>query len=328
MTTDLHITSRDKDLYLRYTTAHLDNTKSSTVFSQALMVSRIYSNKTDFKRHLDDMKSWFQARGYPKHLFQKEMNKVWFNKQKSNTKRSKSKQVIFVVTYYPLLKSLQSLINKHLNILYLGENAKKVFILGPMVTFRSCRKLSSYVVRAMLYPLEWVTGSCKCRWKRCEVCLNVNETSTFTSLATHETSKVNHKFDYNNKCLIYLSTSKQCSKQYVGKTADDLQFRWNNYKDNRKYQLSETSMQEHLFRHFLSPGHNGPLNDVSITFIDKTNPSDPLKREGYWRRTLKTMTPYGLNIEDSLWSIIMVINDSVIIYIYLALISCYCFGLV
>ena len=58
-------------------------------------------------------------------------------------------------------------------------------------------------------------------------------------------------------------------------------------------------MREHLFRHFSSPGRNGFLNDVSITFIDKTDPSDPLKREDYRRRTLKTMALFGLNIEDS-----------------------------
>ena len=58
-------------------------------------------------------------------------------------------------------------------------------------------------------------------------------------------------------------------------------------------------MQEPLFRHFSGPGHNGFLNDVSITLIDKTHPSDPLKPEEYWRKTLKTMAPFGLNIEDS-----------------------------
>ena len=61
---------------------------------------------------------------------------------------------------------------------------------GPMITFRSSRKLSSYLVRAKLYPQERVTGSCKCRGKRCVVCLNVNETSTFTSSVTHETHKI------------------------------------------------------------------------------------------------------------------------------------------
>ena len=151
------------------------------------------------------MKSWFQARGYPKHLVQKEISKVQFNKENSNTKQSKSKRVIFVVTYHPLLKSSQSLINKHLNILYLDENAE-AFIPGTMVTFRSSRKLSGYLVRAKLYPLERVTGSCKCHGKRCAVCLNVNETSTFSSSVIHETYKINHKFDCNiiaNVLFIY-----------------------------------------------------------------------------------------------------------------------------
>ena len=47
--------------------------------------------------------------------------------------------------------------------------------------------------------------------------------------------------------------------------------------------------------------HDGFLNDVSITFIDKNDLSDPLRREDYWWKTVKTMYPYGLNIEDSVW---------------------------
>ena len=58
-------------------------------------------------------------------------------------------------------------------------------------------------------------------------------------------------------------------------------------------------MQEHLFEHFNKEGHHGFLKDVSITFIDKTNPSEPLKRENYWKSVLKTMAPLGLNIGDS-----------------------------
>ena len=77
------------------------------------------------------MKSWFQARSYPKHLAQKEMSKVRFNKENINTKRSKSKGVTFVVTYHPLLKSFQSLINKHLDIFYFDEMLKTVLYPDP-----------------------------------------------------------------------------------------------------------------------------------------------------------------------------------------------------
>ena len=56
-------------------------------------------------------------------------------------------------------------------------------------------------------------------------------------------------------------------------------------------------MQEHLFEHFNEEGYHGFLEDVLITFIDKTHPSEPLKRENYWKNVLKTMAPLGLNIE-------------------------------
>ena len=44
--------------------------------------------------------------------------------------------------------------------------------------------------------------------------------------------------------------------------------------------------------------HNGFLHDVSVTLIDKTNAKNPIRREDYWRHTLKTLAPHGLNIDD------------------------------
>ena len=41
------------------------------------------------------------------------------------------------------------------------------------------------------------------------------------------------------------------------------------------------------------------VNDASIIFIDKTDPTEPLKREQYWRHTLKTLVPYGLKVSES-----------------------------
>ena len=174
-----------------------------------------------------------------------------------------------------------------------------MFYPGPMVSFRSARKVSSYLVRAKVYPLERTVGSFKCKKSRCQVCLNVNETDTFTSTVTKKTYKINHKFDCSDKCLIYLLTCKKCLIQYVGKTVDEFRYRWNNYKSNsRNYDCNQPCMQRHLYEHYSSVGHCGFLEHVSITLIDKTDPSDPLKREDYWRRTLCTMAPYGLNIED------------------------------
>ena len=96
----------------------------------------------------------------------------------------------------------------------------------------------------------------------------------------------------------YLLTCNKCFKQYVGQTVDEFRRRWNNYKSNdRKFQRLEPCM--HLFSYFSMAVHDGFLNDVFITFTAKTDPSDPLRREDYWRQTLKTIVPYRLNIEDS-----------------------------
>ena len=117
------------------------------------------------------------------------MKKVKFASKNRNTKRGKSlKAVPFVMTYHPKLKSMKKLILKYLDLLYMENEVKRVFTPKPMISFRSARKLSSYLVRAKLYPTERiVVGSYKCGGKRCEVCINVNETSSFTSTVTGET---------------------------------------------------------------------------------------------------------------------------------------------
>ena len=41
----------------------------------------------------------------------------------------------------------------------MNEEAKKVLSPRPMISFRSARKLSSYLVRAQLYSIERTVGS-------------------------------------------------------------------------------------------------------------------------------------------------------------------------
>ena len=137
-----------------------------------------------------------------------------------------------------------------------------------MITFRSARKLGNYLVKVKLYLLE--------------------RTVRYLSI----------KYQFKiKKCLVFLLRCNKCFKRYVGKIIHRW---WNNYKSNdRKFQRLEPCIQEYLFSHFSVGGHEGFLKDVSITLINKIGPSDPLRREDYWRHTNKTMVPYGLNVEDS-----------------------------
>ena len=76
--------------------------------------------------------------------------------------------------------------------------------------------------------------------------------------------------------------------------------RWNNYRFNsRKFERKEPCMQTHFYSHFSSSCHMRFLNNVSVTLDGSRDGSDPKKQEDYWKKALKAMTTYGLNIEDS-----------------------------
>ena len=165
------------------------------------------------------------------------MNKVKFNVDNERSNNRQKKGIPFVVTIQPELKVLQNTINKHLYLLYMNDEVKRVFTPKPMVSFRSFRKISSHLVRAKLFPIERTVGSFRCGSKRCEVCKYITETDTFTSSVTGETQGI-------------------------------------------------------------LEGHTEFLN-VSITLIDKTDGSNPTKRDNYWMQTLKAFAPDGLNVVDS-----------------------------
>ena len=208
--------------------------------------------------------------------------------------------MFLAATYHPLLKNIGRTFHRYLDLLYTDQEVERVFTPSPMVSFSSARKISSYLVRAKFYPLERRVDSFKCGGRRCQACLNVTETETFTNTSTNQTYKIKHEFHCYESSLIYMLTCKICRRQYVGQTVDIFRSRWNNFQSNdRKYLVGEPCMEKHIFEHFNNEGHTGfPEND-SVTFIDKTDSQNPEKRKNYWTHTLKTMVPWGLNILNS-----------------------------
>ena len=61
----------------------------------------------------------------------------------------------------------------------------------------------------------------------------------------------------------------------------------------------ESVKQKYLYDHFMLEDYAQFVNDASIIFIDKTDPTDPLKGEQYCRYTLKTLVQYDLNVSES-----------------------------
>ena len=97
----------------------------------------------------------------------------------------------------------------------------------------------------------------------------------------------------NGKCLVYLLACKVCLK-HAGQIVKEFRYMWNNYKNNGcNYQEYGTCMQQYLLEHFFEEGHQGFLEDVSITLIDSPDPSNPSQRANYWRSTLESTVPCG-----------------------------------
>ena len=172
----------------------------------------------------------------------------------------------------------------------MNEEVKKVFQPGPMVSIRSPKNLSSYLVRA---KIQWkgrqdlvnarVIGVRYVSMYLKRKHLRVQWPILHIKLTIALTVTINAGYIY-----WYLLTLE--TKQYVASTTDYFRYRWNNYKCNdRKYARGEACLQE---------GHNGFLHDVSLTLTDKTDAKNPIKQGNYWRHTFKTLAPHGLNVED------------------------------
>ena len=112
------------------------------------------------------MKLWVLKREYRERLISAKMDQVKFSniERKRNSKTQKG--IRLVMTYQSLLKSLSSIVNNNIYLLHMDQEVKRTFTPQPMVSYRSARKLSSYLVRAKLYPIERKVGLCKCKCKR------------------------------------------------------------------------------------------------------------------------------------------------------------------
>ena len=220
LSTDFNIKLTDCHQYLHYSSGHPERRKRSTVHSQLLRVSWVCSCEKDFNQHKSNMKIWFQKQEYPEKIIENEIKKANFPSC-NKIQRKKSKGIPFLVTYHPLLKQLEGILCRNKYLLNVNSEVKQTFTPVPMVSYRSARKLSSYLVRAKFYAIDRIVGSKGCGKKRCEVCVNVFGTDTFSSTVTGETFKINHKLNFDDKCLTHLFTCKCCGKQYVGETTGE-----------------------------------------------------------------------------------------------------------
>ena len=177
---------------------------------------------------------------------------------------------------------------------FLESEYSKWMIDSQMGKFKFCQRLKAGSKQAGFGVLFVITYHPKLK-KIAQIMKKLEHTSTITG----ESFKINDHLCCNDTSLIYLLTCKVSKEQYTGKTDDKYRLPWNNYKESdRKLLRTEEIKQKSLHEHFLSDSHQS-FEDVSICLIDKTDPSDPHRKEYYWMRTLKTLAPFGLNTEET-----------------------------
>ena len=92
---------------------------------------------------------------------------------------------------------------------------------------------------------------------------------------------------------------KVCDMKHIGQTNDEFRYRWNNYKHSNQNSLKrEDQNQGDFFAHFETAGNSGFINDTEIRIIEKTDPSEPTRREDFWIDILKTRYHQDFNNID------------------------------
>ena len=116
--------------------------------------------------------------------------------------------------------------------------------------------LRKYLVRAKVYSLTRECGSPGCNKNRCQTCLNVENTDIFQSFVTKESYNINHKFDCDSKCMIYLFSCKAFGLQYVSYTVERLK--------TTKGRQHKVLLRHRVFflQDFLSEGHHGLVSSI------------------------------------------------------------------
>ena len=85
----------------------------------------------------------------------------------------------------------------------------------------------------------------------------------------------------------------------MGSTITSFRRSFNNHKSSvKRYGNGRRGiLGEHLYAYFYEGGHEG-IKDMLVKIVDRTDVSDPTKREGFWAYKLDSFVPKGLNLRD------------------------------
>ena len=147
--------------------------------------------------------AYLHKRGYSRHFLRQEItrtknitrNEALLPKSATTITTDKSECVPFTLTYNAALRSISSIIRKHISILTSSHRCHNIFKSAPIVAFLRSNNLTNFLVRAKLRkPLQNNTpprGSFQCG-NHCSTCTYIIQRTCFLHIPLHRRSKTHY----------------------------------------------------------------------------------------------------------------------------------------
>lgn len=272
---------------------HPKHTCTGILKAQMIRFKRICSNHSDYEEASKVLFKSLKNRGYSYSLLRKIKTEVWYNykgKQERVNEKEQERILPIVVSYSDLGTNLATALKNHIRENFDIENNK-------LLTANKCQKnLGQMLIRSEM-PSAEPRAFRKCGMINCNLCkYHVQYQTTFQSTTTKKIFHLKHDLSCNSRNIIYLITCKKCLLQYVGETGRSLNERFHGHKYAINHK-TDTSVG----KHFNLPRHT--YRDISIIAVERINDNTQNAakirriRERWWQKTLRTISPEGLNSE-------------------------------
>ena len=167
------------------TSCHSYHCVKSIPYSQALRINRLCSSNIFYDNRCKQLEKWLSDRNYKQKLVRELILKaraISRGKLLNNDRKPQIEdRLVLSLTYHPLLRDFQKVLDETQTLLLRNEEHKAIFgEKPPMIVWRRARTLKDYLVRAKINNKDIKESkSARCNGKPCQVCQYIEETCEF-----------------------------------------------------------------------------------------------------------------------------------------------------
>ena len=304
--TDFYRKPTDSRGYLHYNSCHPNHVFSSMVYSQALRLRRIINNEERLNGHLKEMKKDFLNSKYPLKLVDNIINKVQATPRtlEKNTNNTKNEGIVLYSTF-GRNRELEDIVKRTCD--PFGKVVKCINKTGSTLKNMLCNV--KRVSTGHKYGTSEPCGQPLC--KACNVMSGKSEIKDSRNKKKYKTASGSCK----TKNCIYAGACQLCNYLYVGKSTQQENKRIGGHRRNLKKYINNPNVlnsvsdlnekDKYTLATHLKETHGistltGLDDNYKFTILEKCSPKNLDIKEHLWIQKLKTLTPFGLNLNSPL----------------------------